>query len=73
MKLKHIAAFIAAATIAVPSFGQRTYSGYFIDGNPYRHDLNPAFGNKQNYIAFPVLGNINLGVHGNLNMTDIIM
>ena len=31
-------------------------SGYFTDDYKFRHNLNPAYGNSQNYISVPVLG-----------------
>lgn len=73
MKL-HKTLTIAAIAVAasIPATAQNTYSGYFIDGNLYRHQLNPAFANEYNYVAFPALGNLNLGMHGNLHVRDIL-
>ncbi|MEZ3591834.1 MAG: hypothetical protein K1V84_12430 [Muribaculaceae bacterium] len=65
-----IAAIAVAA--AIPATAQNTYSGYFIDGNLYRHQLNPALANEYNYVAFPALGNFNLGMHGNLHVRDVL-
>lgn len=65
-----IAAIAVAA--AIPATAQNTYSGYFIDGNLYRHQLNPALANEYNYVAFPALGNFNFGMHGNLHVRDVL-
>lgn len=63
---------VAMAVFSVSAFAQFTNSGYFTDGYLYRHEINPAFGNRQNYISFPVLGNFNLGIRGNLDLKDYI-
>lgn len=47
-------------------------SGYFMDGYMYRHEINPAIGNTQNYISFPAIGNLNLGIRGSMNLEDYI-
>ncbi|MCM1336991.1 MAG: DUF5723 family protein [Candidatus Amulumruptor caecigallinarius] len=64
---------VAAALSVTADAQQNTYSGYFIEGNLYRHQLNPAFGNDSlAYVAFPGLGNLNVGMHGNLHVDDIL-
>lgn len=50
---------------------QTTNSGYFVDEYIYRHQLNPAFGNEKNFVAFPGIGNMDVSLNGNLNLTDI--
>ncbi|MCM1517636.1 MAG: DUF5723 family protein [Pseudoflavonifractor sp.] len=73
MKLyKSLAVAATIAAIAMPATAQNTYSGYFIEGNLYRHQLNPAFGNEYNYVSFPGLGNLNVQMHGNLHVRDIL-
>lgn len=68
-----LVAGVAAALAVNASAQQNTYSGYFIDGNLYRHQLNPAFGNDSlSYVAFPGLGNLNVGMHGNLHVDDVL-
>lgn len=68
---KHIlaAALLLSATAAS---AQYTNSGYFTDGYMYRHQLNPAFGNEKNYISIPAIGNMNMGIVGNMNLQDFI-
>lgn len=51
---------------------QNTESAYFIDGSVYRHDLNPAFGNNKSYFSMPVLGNLNVGLSGNLGVNALL-
>lgn len=49
-----------------------TYSGYFLDNYTYRFQMNPAFGNDKGFVSFPVLGDINIGMHGTLNLSDVV-
>ncbi|MEE1366065.1 MAG: DUF5723 family protein [Muribaculaceae bacterium] len=64
-----IALSLISSTLAT---AQNTNSGYFIDEYTYRHHLNPAYGNENNYVAMPVLGNVNFGIRGNLHLTDVL-
>jgi len=69
-KTKYIlAALMLSATGA---YAQYTNSGYFTEGYTYRHQLNPAFGNEKNYISIPAIGNMNMGIVGNMNLQDFI-
>ena len=69
---KHIIAIGALLMTPLATLAQHTESGYFVDGYMYRHEMNPALSNNQNYIAFPALGNFNLGLQGNLNLENYI-
>ena len=51
---------------------QQTQTGYFNDGFLYRHEMNPAFGNDQNYIGFPGLGNMDVAMRGNLGVDEVL-
>lgn len=70
---KHIKIF---ATLAVVSFStasaQNTNSGYFLDNYTYRFQMNPAFDNDDNFVSMPGLGNINIGLNGNLSLTNVL-
>lgn len=57
---------------ATGAYAQYTNSGYFTEGYTYRHQLNPAFGNEKNYISIPAIGNMNMGIVGNMNLQDFI-
>ena len=68
-------AFIITATISLSSthlFGQQLASGFFTDGFLYRHEMNPAIANSQGYISFPALGNVNVGLRGNVALSDFV-
>ena len=57
----------ASLMVAGGAMAQNTNSGYFVDEYTYRHQLNPAFGNENEYVAMPALGNVNFGLQGNLH------
>lgn len=52
---------------------QTINSAYFTENYKFRHMLNPAFGNEQNYVSIPALGNISVNTHGNFGYRDVIM
>lgn len=60
------------AMVAGLAVAQDLNSAYFTDDYNYRHDMNPAFGNSQNYIAIPVLGNVDVKMQGNFGLGDIL-
>lgn len=51
---------------------QTINSAYFTEDYKFRHMLNPAFGNEQNYVSIPALGNISVNTHGNFGYRDVI-
>jgi hypothetical protein len=57
---------------ASPIIAQNTASGYFLDNYTYRYQLNPAYGNGKGFVSMPAIGNLNVGLRGNLNLSDII-
>lgn len=63
------------ALLALTSFcagAQHTYSGYFLENYTYRFQQNPAFGNEDNFVSFPVLGNLNIAMQGNLHLNNVL-
>lgn len=71
INIKYIATTLIA-TMALSATAQTTRSGYFTEGFLYRYEMNPALDNDKNYIAFPALGNVNVGINGNLGLQDLI-
>jgi hypothetical protein len=69
--IKKACLILAATACASLAQAQNMSSGYFIDNNDYRFELNPAFGNEH-YFAGGFFGNLNVGLRGNLNLSDII-
>ena len=55
------------------AMAQTLNSAYFTDDYKFRHDMNPAFENKQNYITIPALGNMNVNLQGNFGYQDIVL
>lgn len=77
MKLKPFSIKYSAAAVMLAVAGgamaQGLNSAYYTDDYKFRHDMNPAFGNTDNYVSIPVLGNVNVNVHGNFGYQDVIM
>lgn len=63
----------AAAALSAMTVAQNLNSAYFTNDYKYRHSMNPAYGNEQNYISMPMLGNLNIGMRGNFGYEDIIL
>lgn len=71
--MKRIALVSALLFVATFISAQSTLrTGYFLKGNPYRYRLNAAMMNDQNYLAIPVLGNINVNMAGNVGLSNFI-
>lgn len=62
----------ALATLSCGAMAQGLNTGYFIDGYTFRHNLNPAYGNDQNYVSIPALGNIQVRTQGNFGLGDVL-
>lgn len=71
IKIKALAVSALVAAGLAGAHAQDTYSGFFVDNYDYRFQMNPAFGNERNFVSFPVLGNLNFAMRGNLNVSDI--
>lgn len=74
MKLnKYILSLICATAASGVAFGQAAYSGYFLENYIHRYELNPAMAStdNNNFVAMPVLGNLNVGMHGNTGISSL--
>ena len=47
-------------------------TGYFLSGNLYRHKINPAMMNDQNYFALPFLGGASFNAAGDVGIDNFI-
>ena len=50
-----------AASLCLPLAAQTPRNGYFSENLPMRHNLNPAFAPKYDYVAIPAIGGISAG------------
>ena len=74
--MKTIYKYLSAALLmvcATSASAQSLNSAYFTNDYKFRHTMNPAFGNEQNYVSVPVLGNFGVDVRGNFGVEDMIM
>lgn len=53
------------------AMAQSSQTGYFTESYLYRHRMNPAFANENNYISSPLLGNSSVSFRGNLALSDV--
>lgn len=64
---------IASLAFSTSTQAQNLNSAYFLDGYVVGHELNPAKDyERQSYFSMPLLGNVNMGLKGNLSLTDVI-
>ena len=67
---------LLVAAIAISFSGaalaQQFSSSYFMEGSLYRHELNPGFVGTQGYVSLFALGNLHVGVNGNLGAGDVL-
>lgn len=72
MKKYLLSGALALAGLASVSAQTNTYSGYFMDNFLYRHQMNPAYGNTENFVGFPGLGNLEVGTQGTVHLNKIL-
>lgn len=72
MKQKKIMLVATLLLSVVTATAQSLNSAYFTDGYNFRHTMNPAYGNNQDYVSIPALGNINVRTQGNFGYDAII-
>ena len=68
---KALLAAVLTASVGT-MMAQELNSAYFTQDYKYRHQLNPAFGNDQGYVAIPILGNLNIKAQGNVGVGDFL-
>ena len=73
-KINKIAAALLFAWAApAASMAQNSLrSAYFLEGYTYRHQMNPAYASERNYVGMPVLGNFNMGLQGNVGVSNFL-
>ena len=73
MQKRYIIATIATMmAISENVNAQDLKSAYFTQDYKFRHEMNAAYGNDQNYIALPAMGNINVSTQGNFGNQDVV-
>ena len=68
---KYIFGALSLMGILTASAQTNNYSGYFLDNYLYRHQLNPAYGNDENFVGFPGLGNTSITTQGTVHVSSI--
>ena len=73
--MKYINKYMALGLLSMCSLhamAQQLNSAYFTNDYKFRHTMNPAYGNEQNYVSMPGFGNVNLSLMGNFGYEDVI-
>lgn len=68
--------YILAASLLMTgaaAMAQNLNSAYFTDQFTFRHTMNPAYGNDENYVSVPAVGNVNVSMQGNFGYEDVVM
>lgn len=64
---------VLAAGCALTAAAQNvSRSAYFMDGNTWRHALNPAFSGEYNYVSVPCLGVFNVSINSNAGVSTFL-
>lgn len=73
--MKYINKYMALGLLSMCSLhamAQQLNSAYFTNDYKFRHTMNPAYGNEQNYVSMPGFGNVNVSTMGNFGYEDVI-
>ena len=74
--MKYINKYMALGLLSICSLhamAQQLNSAYFTNDYKFRHTMNPAYGNEQNYVSMPGFGNVNVSHKGNFAYEDVIL
>lgn len=63
---------VALVLTAADANAQALRTGYFMDGNVYRHRLNPALQSNINHVSIPVLGGVQVSTMGNVGVGNFL-
>lgn len=63
---------VALVAVATGVGAQALRTGYFMEGNIYRHRLNPALSSTRNHASLPLLGGIQVTTMGNVGLGNFL-
>ena len=72
MKKAKYMAMALCTILAGTAAAQDLKTGYFSDNFLYRHDINPALDNEENYFSIPFVGNFNVNMSGNFGLEELM-
>ena len=72
MKKAKYMAMALCTMLAGTAAAQDLKTGYFSDNFLYRHDINPALDNEENYFSIPFVGNFNVNMSGNFGLEELM-
>lgn len=66
------ALILSVALYSNASAQQNLRTAYFLDGYTYNYKLNPAFAPERSFVAFPLLGNVGIGIESNMGLSTFV-
>ena len=70
--IKRVFLLLALAVVCAGAAAQALRTGYFMDGNIYRHRLNPALSSTRNHVSLPIFGGMQVTTMGNVGLGDFM-
>lgn len=72
MKRFNILAALVCMLISISAGAQALKGSYFLDSSLNRHELNPAFAPRANYVQLLGIGNLGVGAMTNIDMPSLL-
>ena len=72
MKKRNILVIILCLLISTAAGAQALKGSYFLDSSLNRHELNPAFAPRANYVQLLAVGNTGVGLGSNIDMPSLL-
>lgn len=70
--IKRTLLLFALVAVCTSAAAQALRTGYFMEGNIYRHRLNPALSSTRNHASLPLLGGVQVTSMGNVGLGDFM-
>ena len=70
LNIKRVFVVVVLSIMVLDVSAQVLRTGYFLDGNLFRHRLNPALRGQRGYFSLPVLGGLNINAMGNVGLSN---
>ncbi|MBO5864429.1 MAG: hypothetical protein J6Q73_00050 [Bacteroidaceae bacterium] len=72
LNIKRVFVVVVLSVMVLDVSAQVLRTGYFLDGNLFRHRLNPALRGQRGYFSLPVLGGLNINAMGNVGLSNFL-
>ena len=69
---RYIYIIMCISVVLAETVRAQVRSGYFIEGYTMAHEMNPALQPGNDYMTFPLIGGIGIGISSSIGMGDIL-